>query len=407
MISKRLCLTFISLMTVLGSITLHAAEDEQSSRDRQTRFGESRSETFAVSPGGTLDVASSVGDIVITARERNEVVITAVGIDREDLADLSMTKTDNRIRVDYRPRGRRWSSRIRFEIDIPGRFNLDLRTGGGEIEVLGALNGNMRGKTSGGDMRVDDVSGELDLSTSGGDIRAGKIGGRGYLQTSGGDIRVESAVAILDVRTSGGDIIIGNVGNRLDASTSGGDIEIGDVGGDVSLSTSGGDIEVGRISGGATLTTAGGTIRLRSASGEVRARTAGGDVELENVTGSVEAETAGGDIMAELIPKGTGRSALITAGGRVTLYIPADARATIEARIRIQGGRSRERWWNDRDRDRNRRPDYEIRSDFKANQYEAEAQEVRATYVLNGGGERIRLETTNGHIEIRQMTPRR
>ena len=108
--------------------------------------------------------------------------------------------------------------------------------------------------------------------------------------------------------------------------------------------------------------------------------------------------------MAELIPTGTGRSSLVTAGGDVTLYINKNARATIEARIQM------ERNWNRNNR-RSRRDyevEYGIRSDFEAERYEEDIERgiIRATYILNGGGERIRLETANGNIYIRELIDR-
>ena len=104
------------------------------------------------------------------------------------------------------------------------------------------------------------------------------------------------------------------------------------------VSTAGGDIQVGKVSGSATMKTAGGDIILNGASGVVMAKTAGGDLHLKNVTGSVQGETAGGDVAcANSDRSGSGSSRLATAGGDVTLFIPENAKATIEARIRIRG----------------------------------------------------------------------
>ncbi len=139
--------------------------------------------------------------------------------------------------------------------------------------------------------------------------------------------------------------------------------------------------------------TAGGDITLDGASGVVMAKTAGGDLHLKNITGSVQGETAGGDVHAEIRPTGSGRSRLATAGGDVQLFVPENAKATIEARIRIRG-----HWKESKE-------DYSVISDFKATKYETDddVHEIRATYVLNGGGELINLETVNGDIYVRRL----
>jgi DUF4097 and DUF4098 domain-containing protein YvlB len=176
------------------------------------------------------------------------------------------------------------------------------------------------------------------------------------------------------------------------ASTGGGSIDIGDVGGSATISTGGGDITIKSVSGSADLVTGGGSIELSHASGRVLAKTGGGDITLTDITGSVDAKTGGGSIEASLIPSGIGASRLLSSGGDLVLSLPETAKATVEARIRIRG-----RW------DMNE--DYEIISDFRSQNYtkDQEEKEIRAIYVLNGGGEKITLETVNGSIEIRKL----
>jgi DUF4097 and DUF4098 domain-containing protein YvlB len=165
---------------------------------------------------------------------------------------------------------------------------------------------------------------------------------------------------------------------------------VGDVGGNADVATAGGDVEVGRVMGTADLRTAGGDIEVMSATGEVSAKTAGGDIQLSEIKGSVEAETAGGDIEVELTPSGKRGSVLETKGGDIVLYIPANAKVTIEAEIRIHHGE-----WEEEE--------YDIFSDFKPESKDRNKRGIRAKYVLNGGGPRIRLETMHGDIKIQKM----
>ena len=178
----------------------------------------------------------------------------------------------------------------------------------------------------------------------------------------------------------------------LEARTAGGDIEVGDAGGEVELSTSGGDIRVGKVSGEARLSTAGGNLELKGATGRVVAKTSGGDIRLHSVTGSVEARTAGGEVEAEISPSGKGSSRLVSSGGRIRLFLAENAKASVEAMIRVHGS-----WGKRGDR-------YQVKSDFKADTYEKDEddEEIRATYMINGGGERIDVETVNADIEIRK-----
>ncbi|MEK9138412.1 MAG: DUF4097 family beta strand repeat-containing protein [Bacteroidota bacterium] len=356
---------------------------------------DSRSKSFTVSKGGNLEVTVDGGDIRINVWEKNEVLVQVEGIDEEDLDRLKMNQRGNTVRVEFRRHGGWWSDgHMRFDVTVPSEFNAELRTSGGDIDVRGSLNGTIKGATSGGNVTLGNLKGgKVDLSTSGGDMRTGDIQGDVTLRTSGGDIELGKVGGEVSVSTSGGDIRVESVGKKLKASTSGGNIDVGDVGGEARVSTSGGDIKVRKVSGSASLSTSGGDIQLESASGEVKAHTSGGDVRLEDITGSVEAATSGGTVDAELKPTGKGKSRLTSSGGEITLYIPENAKATIEATIRIQG-----RW-------KSRKGEYKVRSDFKAESYEQneDDEEIRAKYVLNGGGEDIRLETVNSDIKILKL----
>ncbi len=95
---------------------------------------------------------------------------------------------------------------------------------------------------------------------------------------------------------------------------------------------------------------------------------------------------------AELIPSGKGGSKLTSSGGDVRLYIDENSKATIEATIRLDGWGMRE-------------SRYVVKSEFPKESYETdeEADEIRAVYKLNGGGELIELSTSNSNIEIHKL----
>ena len=107
----------------------------------------------------------------------------------------------------------------------------------------------------------------------------------------------------------------------------------------------------------------------------------------------MNASSSGGDVYAELRPSGKGHSKLATAAGNITLLLPEDAKATIDARIQVQG------YW------RGQHQEYTIQSDFTGDKstQNKDDQEIYAHYTLNGGGEQITLETVNSDIQIRKL----
>ncbi len=375
--------------------------------------------TFTVQRGGTLEM-NVQGEVRISTSDKNELIVSVSGIEKGDEEKLKFNQIGNTVTVDFRQRGNRqgmwnWgrshsssSDNIRFEIQVPREFNLEIKTSGGGIELTSNLTGNVRWTTGGGDLRFPEIMGSVDFATSGGNIRGSVIKGNGYMRTSGGDIKIETTSGMLEVKTSGGDITIGSVGKTLRASTSGGDIRAESIGDEARLTTSGGDIRVGKASAGISMATSGGNIELRGAQGNVIAKTSGGSLRLENITGTVEAKTSGGDIYAEITPSGTGGSYLSSSAGEVELRISESAKATIEAQIRGvvpatylsfpdgSGKIKRHRIGNN---------SFEVRSDFPAkNSGEEDASSnISAIYQLNGGGQIITVETMHGNIAIRKL----
>jgi len=367
------------LALFLAATSISAAADD----------GGNRTRTFPVGRGGKLEVTIRGGNITINPWDRDEVRVRITGVDSDEDPGIAISRSGTTVTIEDRDES---SDDITLEINLPPRFDVRLQSSNGDIEINGPLEGRMKGMTGGGNVRLGNLTGAIEMRTSGGDITTGDIGGDLDLNTSGGDIVMGKVTGNAAVTTSGGDITVANVGKTIHANTSGGNISVGDVGGEATVSTSGGDITAGSVSGSARLTTSGGNVMLRGAAGTVRATSAGGDLELENMTGTVDGNTAGGNILAVLNPLKNGRSRLTTAGGDIRLVVPDGARATISARIRVGG------WW------RIQKDSYEIRSDFKMDNYEKNEQghEIRATVLLNGGGEEISLEAVSGNIEIRR-----
>ncbi|MGE5400161.1 MAG: DUF4097 family beta strand repeat-containing protein [Ignavibacteriales bacterium] len=338
---------------------------------------------------GNIEVVLNAGSIKIVPWGRNEVQVEAAGLYEEDADKIRISESGNTVRVDYSD-GAGPSDEIRFIISLPAQSRVSLRTNSGDIEVNSGLKGELKGSTSGGDIRLGSVDGRVDLNTSGGDISSGDISGDVSFNTSGGDIRMGIISGKADVTTYGGDIVAKDVGHRLNAKTYGGDIIIGSINGDADISSYGGTISIKNVAGSAKVSTAGGDINLGGASGKVQVNTAGGDIILQKISGTIDAVTRNGDINVELLSAGKGDSRISTASGSIRLMVPGNVKATVEARIRVRG-----RWGDEED-------ETKIVSDFKPQSYNknSNAKEIRAVYQLNGGGTKISLETVNSEIHI-------
>jgi DUF4097 and DUF4098 domain-containing protein YvlB len=213
-----------------------------------------------------------------------------------------------------------------------------------------------------------DVAGDF-LSTSGtSSYRIGNVSGRVKILTHSGEISVASAGAGADVKTLGGDIRIGPVNGDLAAQTLAGDVRAAAIAGSARVETSGGDIRIERVGGG------------------LEARTAGGDIVVPLVGGHVDAETAGGDVrIAVAVREPRDGISIVNGGGDVALVLPADFKGSLDLTVE--------------DADLS---EPAVRSDFPEISITRKDGSVRATGVINGGGEKVRVKTSSGTIRVRK-----
>ena len=322
----------------LCAVTLFAADYE-----------DNLEKTFQVSPGGKLVLQADQGSCELKTTEVDQVIIhvfrkvkggTKAQAD-ELFADHEVTFKQDGNTVSILAKKKRNQSftvrnrpnlEVRYDITLPRKFDAELKTAGGDIQV-GDVDGKIKAQTSsgsirlnhikgaveagnaGGDIAIAECGGDLAANTSSGSIRIQQVNGQATLTDAGGDIAVADARKALVARTSsgsirvklaegdvtagnsGGDILAETVGGEMTASTSSGAIEVGLVKGKrAELKNAGGNIEVGEAGGSVMAHTSSGAIHIKLAQGPVNAGNSGGDVAISEAGGSVKAETSSGTI---------------------------------------------------------------------------------------------------------------
>ncbi len=272
--------------------------------------------SFKVEPGGRLSLDSDVGSIEISSGIMDEVRVDVErevrGVTNEEAErDLRQMQIDFRqdgkdVYIQARRKGFDWGSRLRlrFMITVPRKYNLDL-------------------KTSGGSINVTELEGTVTARTSGGSLNFGRIDGSVNGRTSGGSISLEGGSGPLEVETSGGSIRIGRVGGPVKAHTSGGSITVDEVQGTIQASTSGGHVEATitkQPEGDCELSTSGGSIRARISRDlnlNLVAKTSGGSVRT-NIPVTVQGEVSRSRLEAKM-NQGGPELLLHTSGGSISI----------------------------------------------------------------------------------------
>jgi DUF4097 and DUF4098 domain-containing protein YvlB len=286
--------------------------------------------TFSVSSGGKLIVEASRGSINVATDGSDKVevhIFRQVKGGTQSEADsqfreheVTLEQNGNTVSIVEKSKKLSWGFRqrnlqVRYQITIPRKFDVNLRTAGGDIR-LDELDGNALTHTSSGSVRIAKTSGSIEAKNAGGDISIEDAGGPVVAHTSSGSIKVQKARARLEASNSGGNIRLEDVGDDVVVSTSsgsitiakstgsveannaGGDVKIESAGGNVSAQTSSGSIHLGSIKGKSIrLRNSGGNIEVLQADGSVSAQTSSGSIRIKNASGSVDLKNSGGDII--------------------------------------------------------------------------------------------------------------
>lgn len=180
--------------------------------------------SFTVTPGGTLKVDADLGSLEILAVQGNEITVQLERTLKGDgdqaakvLEDLKTkftpTATGLHIKSSYAHEVPGDPARLplwaKFRISVPQSYNLELKTGRGNIAVTG-VNGGLNAWTYGGHINLVDVLGKVTATTAGGNVTvhlSSQAADSYRLVTSGGhmDLYLAPKVAVnLDAVTGGG-----------------------------------------------------------------------------------------------------------------------------------------------------------------------------------------------------------
>jgi hypothetical protein len=82
---------------------------------------------------------------------------------------------------------------LRFEIEVPEHFNVDLASAGGEVRIEGVA-GEIKGQTGSGSLELRRLSGSVDLQTNRGDVTLRESYVSGRVHTVGGRVLLEDVM---------------------------------------------------------------------------------------------------------------------------------------------------------------------------------------------------------------------
>jgi hypothetical protein len=194
---------------------------------------------------------------------------------------------------------------------------------------------SLRAERAQGDLRVQDVPGNVEVDVVRGDLRLDALTGVVSVGDADGDVR---ATGVADLRFTGachGDLRFEG-GGALSVGSLSGDLRLSDAT-EVRLGRIQGDLWAEKVAGKLELDRADGNGRLNDIAGHVRLGVLAGDLRASGLTGGLAAARVNGDVQL-LGPFVAAEGYAVSADGDVQVQLPADADVSLAVRA---GGRIR------------------------------------------------------------------
>jgi DUF4097 and DUF4098 domain-containing protein YvlB len=349
--------------------------------------------TLNIEPGGSIQVkAADDNRLRVHIEERREC---------EPACRVDFDNDDGSVRIRAYNSGhpRRTKGELRFRIEVPKNYDLDLHTTGGSVSIDG-VNGDIKGRTMGGGLEFANLSGRMDFSTMGGGVRVSDSELDGRVSTMGGNVTLDNVRGDLRGSTMGGNVTQRGDARAMSSSASRSVSSSGNrsrSSGVVRMRTMGGPIDVDDADEGADVETMGGNIHIGRAGADVRAMTMGGSITLDEVDGAINATTLGGDVTAKMVgdaSRGDRDIHISSLHGDIDVTVPKDL--SMDVKIELEYTRGHE-------------GEYKVTTDFPVNQSVTDEWDrshgdprktVTVTGKVGGANNTVRIHTINGNVRI-------
>lgn len=154
-----------------------------------------------------LDLVSG-GAVSITGWDREELSIQVkIGGRGSKGSEVDISKTPDGVSINgHNPRRRTvFSENHSYLIQVPMRFDLELKSSGGNIQIAN-VSGLIKCLSMGGNIDLKNLRGEISIKTMGGNISLEDSAVNGTLETLGGKVRVRNVQGIVTGISPGGKV---------------------------------------------------------------------------------------------------------------------------------------------------------------------------------------------------------
>lgn len=206
-----------------------------------------------------IDLDLGAGDVIVTASDREDVVVTVLPAspdkprDQHAVDDVRVDFADGLLSVQRTKSWRHYTGigptgMVTIELQVPQGSSLRGKTGYGRMLSQGRL-GDVSFTTAAGDVSLDTTA-DVTVSLPAGAISITRADGRADLKASAGAIRVNELVGDAVIKNSNGGTVLGRVLGDVHITGANGSVAIESTRGAVDIKGAYGDITIERAEAG-------------------------------------------------------------------------------------------------------------------------------------------------------------
>jgi DUF4097 and DUF4098 domain-containing protein YvlB len=158
--------------------------------------------TFAVQPGGTLELEAMNGAVTVDTWDRSAMRVRATHGAR---SGIELEQHGSTVSIEAETRGR--SNPVTFEVTVPRSYSVDIEGVNLRVTVEG-IQGSTTIENVQGPVTVRDVTGAVDVESVSGRITIERVRGNIEVATVNQAIRIDGVRGSIDAETSNGSIVM-------------------------------------------------------------------------------------------------------------------------------------------------------------------------------------------------------
>jgi DUF4097 and DUF4098 domain-containing protein YvlB len=173
--------------------------------------------SYTLGPGSRIKIENVSGDIVVSGYEGSTIQVKGVTVGRDkDRVDVEDTSDAGSLSLKaHYPQNGNCDASVRFEVQVP-------RSMAYKFDSL---------STASGDIKVQDVTGELDAHSASGDVHIENVTGGVRARTASGDVAAKQIRGLVNAESASGDVSVeitkleGN-DHQMKVTTASGDVTV-------------------------------------------------------------------------------------------------------------------------------------------------------------------------------------